>query len=94
MYPAMLGVLILVCVFIYIHTLCMLARKAPVSLHICPGSPEPSLLDNAMGKVPKYHIHVLVQLADLTLYYIITPFDAFEISAKYQKILLICCLPW
>ena len=34
-------------IFIYIHTLCMRAANALASLHICAGSPEPSLLENA-----------------------------------------------
>ena len=37
-------------VLLYIHTLCMPAKKALVSLCInCEGSPEPLLLDNAIG---------------------------------------------
>ena len=39
-----LTVLILVWVFVYNHTLCLQAAKAPVSLHIYTGLPEPSFL--------------------------------------------------
>ena len=48
-YPAGLKVLILVCVFISIHTLCMPAAKAQASPFKCPDLdlPEPLLLDHA-----------------------------------------------
>ena len=36
--------LIVIWVFIYIQTLCMLAVKAMARMRICAGSPEPSLL--------------------------------------------------
>ena len=36
--------LIVILVFIYIHTLCMLAVEAMVRMRISAGSPEPSLL--------------------------------------------------
>ena len=35
--------------FIYIHTLCMRAAIALVSLCICSDSPEPSMLDNTIS---------------------------------------------
>ena len=35
--------------FIYIRTVCMLSAKALASLRIRAGSPEPSLLDYAIG---------------------------------------------
>ena len=36
--------LIVIWVFIYIHTLCMIVVKAMARMRICAGSPEPSLL--------------------------------------------------
>ena len=36
-------------VFNYNHTLCMRAKKALVSLHVCTGSPESSVFDNAIS---------------------------------------------
>ena len=36
--------LIIIWVFIYIHTLCMLAVEAMARMRMCAGSPEPSLL--------------------------------------------------
>ena len=36
--------LIIICMFIYIHTLSMRAVKAMARMRICTGSPEPSLL--------------------------------------------------
>ena len=38
----------LICVFIYFQTFCMQAMQALVSLCICTGSPEPSLLKNVI----------------------------------------------
>ena len=38
-------------VFIFIHTLCLLAVKAQVSLGICQGSPEPSLHDDKISTI-------------------------------------------
>ena len=42
------GLMILVQVFIYIHTVCMLATKALVSLHIWAGLPESLLFDHVI----------------------------------------------
>ena len=47
--PAGLEVYILAWVFTYIPTLCLRAAKPLVSLHICVGSPEPSLLESAIS---------------------------------------------
>ena len=41
---------------IYIHTLCIQVTRTLVSLHICPGSPEPLFFDNAISPVPKSQV--------------------------------------
>ena len=46
-YPVGLDIQTVVCVFIYIHTVCIPAANALASLRICAGSPEHSLLDKA-----------------------------------------------
>ena len=48
-YPAGQEVEYLVCVFIYIQSLCIRASKAQASLLIWADSPVPSLLEDAMS---------------------------------------------
>ena len=47
--PKLPKVLILVWVFIYIHTFCMLAVMALVTLPLCAGSSDVLLLDNVIS---------------------------------------------
>ena len=59
--------LTIIWVFIFIHTLCMLAVKAMAKMHICAGSPESSLLGHMICAKISWACPIILHLCLVSL---------------------------